>query len=321
MLNRRDLLATAIPAAALTAVPSRQATSAPPENPDLGLTPDGTWLTYAVNIEMTWTNLPYLDRLKKVKEAGFSHYEFWPWRGKDIDGILRLNRELGLACAQFSASPVKGFGHGITNPDPARVQEFEDEIKTAVEVAKKLSVKKICVVAGEETKGYSRADQTKAVIQNLKAGARIVEPEGITIILEPLNILVDHPRQLIVTSAQGAEVLEAVGSPNVKMLFDIYHQQITEGNLSGNIRKYRDLIGYFQLADHPGRHEPTTGEINYAHVLRTIHALGYRDPIGMEMTPKTDPMVAFRALRTVDAEARVGAGHAARSTKRQGLIG
>jgi hydroxypyruvate isomerase len=318
MLSRRQLVASAIPA--IAALHSNPASAAPP-TVQPGLTPDGTWLTYAVNVEMTWPNLPFLDRLRKVKEAGFSHYEFWPWRGKDIDGILRLNQELGLTTAQFSASPVKGFGHGITNPDPTRIQEFEDEIKTAVDVAKKLSVKKICVVAGEETKGYSRAEQTKAVIQCLKAGARIVEPEGITIILEPLNILVDHPRQLIVTSAQGAEVLEAVGSPNVKMLFDIYHQQISEGNLSGNIRKYRNLIGYFQLADHPGRHEPKTGEINYAHVLRTIHALGYRDPIGMEMTPKGDPIAAFRALREVDAEARNAAGLSSRQSGRTELVG
>ena len=99
-------------------------------------------------------------------------------------------------------------------------------------------------------------------------------------------------------------MLRAVGSPNVKMLFDIYHQQISEGNLTGNIRKYRDLIGYFQLADHPGRHEPTTGEIAYPFVLRTIHDVGYRDPIGLEMSPKADPTAAFQAIRRVDAEAR-----------------
>ena len=165
------------------------------------------------------------------------------------------------------------------------------------------------MVAGEETKGFSRDEQTQAVIAALKAGARIVEPEGITIILEPLNILVDHPKQLVVHSEHAASILKAVGSPNVKMLFDIYHQQISEGNLSGNIRKYHDLIGYYQLADHPGRHEPTTGEINYAFVLRTIHDVGYVDPIGMEMSPKGDPMAAFKAMREVDAMAKkLGAG-------------
>jgi len=311
MLSRRHFLAAASASAGtVTTViaPGLNAMGAEPAKADSSR--DGTWLTYAVNVEMTWTKLPFPDRLRKVKESGFSHYEFWPWRNKDIDAILTLNRELGLTAAQFSASPVKGFGHGITNPDPSRRQEFEEEIRSAVAVAKKLGVKKLCVVAGEETKGYSRDEQTRAVIAALKAGAQIVEPEGITIILEPLNILVDHPRQLVVHSAHAADILKAVGSPNVKMLFDIYHQQISEGNLTGNIRKYHELIGYFQLADHPGRHEPTTGEINYPFVLRTIHDVGYRDPIGMEMSPKTDPSTGFRAIRQVDAEARALKGTA-----------
>src|SRR5437762_6815067 len=228
MLRRRNFL-TATGAGAATAIissSSRGFTAPPDEAESSG---DGTWLTYAVNVEMTWGKLPFLDRVRKVKEAGFSHYEFWPWRNKDIDAIVKLNRELGLTTAQFSASPVKGFGHGITNPDPARREEFEEEIRSAVAMAKKLGVKKLCVVAGEETQGYSRDEQTQAVIAALKAGARIVEPEGVTIILEPLNILVDHPRQLIVHSAHAADVLKAVASPNVKMLFDIYHQQISEG--------------------------------------------------------------------------------------------
>jgi hydroxypyruvate isomerase len=306
MPSRRHFIAVAAGASAgaastVLAPAFHRAVAAPDQASAAG---DGTFLTYAVNVEMTWGKLPFLDRLRKVKEVGFSHYEFWPWRNKDIDAIVSVNRELGLTCAQFSASPVKGFGHGITDPDPARREEFVEEIVSAVPVAKKLGVKKLCVVAGEETKGYSRDEQTRAVIAALKAGAKVVEPEGITIILEPLNILVDHPRQLIVHSADAAGVLRAVGSPNVKMLFDIYHQQISEGNLTGNIRNYHDLIGYFQLADHPGRHEPMTGEINYPYVLKTIHDVGYRDPIGMEMSPKGDPMAAFKAIREVDAQAR-----------------
>jgi hydroxypyruvate isomerase len=264
-------------------------------------TPDRTWLTYAVNVEMTWTKLPFLERVKKVAEAGFSHYEFWQWRPKDIDAIVRLNKELGLQTTQFSASP-KRFSEGIT--DPARRDEFVADIKAAVATAKKLGVKKMCVVAGEETPGLSRDEQTQAVITALKAGAELVEPEGITIILEPLNILVDHPKQLIVTSAQAAHVINAVGSANVRILFDVYHQQISEGNLSRNIRNYAKLIGYFQIAEHPGRHEPGTGEIDYSFVFRWIHDSGYRDAIGLEMSPKGDPMAAFEAVRKADAAAR-----------------
>jgi hydroxypyruvate isomerase len=296
MHTRRSFLRAATGAGIASLTMGRKAVA-----DNLALTADNTWLTYAVNVEMTWTKLPFLDRLRKVAEAGFSHYEFWPWRPKDIDAIVRLNKELGLQPVQFTASPKK-FSEGIT--DPARRDEFVADIKAAIPVAQKLGVKKLCVVAGEETAGFSRDEQTKAVIEALKAGAELVAPAGLMIILEPLNVLVNHPKQLIVTSQQGADVIKAVGSPAVRMLFDVYHQQISEGNLSGNIHKYKDLIGYFQIADHPGRHEPGTGEINYAHVLRVIHDIGYVDPIGMEMSPQSDPAAAFQAVRQADAEAR-----------------
>jgi hydroxypyruvate isomerase len=297
MPNRRELLAAAGAGAASLAL-GRAALA---DQPATAADRDKTWLTYAVNVEMFWKNLPFLDRLRKVAEAGFSHYEFWPWRNKDVDAIAKLDRELGLQPVQFTASPKK-FTEGIT--DPRRLDEFVDDVKSAVPVAKTLGVKKLTVVAGEETRGYSRDDQTRAVIDALKAGAKVVEPEGITLILEPLNILVNHPRQHVVTSEHAAQILKAVGSPSVKMLFDVYHQQISEGNLTGNIRKYKDLIGYYQIADHPGRNEPSTGEINYAHVLRVIHDVGYRDPIGLELSPKGDPLAALKAVREADAAAR-----------------
>lgn len=259
---------------------------------------DKTWLTYAVNVEMTWNKLPFLERLKKVAEAGFSHYEFWQWNqpGKDIDAIARTNRELGLHPTQFSAF------WGITHPD--RRAPFVEAVRAAVPVAKKLNVKKLCVVAGEEAEGLSRDEQDRAVIEALKAGAAVVEPEGITLILEPLNVLVDHPRQLVVHSGHAARIVKAVGSAHVKILFDAYHQQISEGNLTGNIRKYKDLIGYYQVADHPGRHEPGTGEVNYAHVFRVIHDVGYMGAVGLEMSPRSDPIAALKAVRRADAAAR-----------------
>ncbi len=254
---------------------------------------------------MTWRNLPFLDRLRKVKEAGFSHYEFWPWRGKDIDAILKLNQELGLTPVQFSASPVKGFGHGITNPDPARREEFEEEIRSAVPVAKKLGRQEALRRGRRRDQGLfpRRADQRRSSPRSRPAPGSSSPRESRSSSSRSMfwSII---PASSSSTRRTPPAFLKAVGSPNVKMLFDIYHQQISEGNLTGNIRKYHDLIGYYQLADHPGRHEPTTGEINYPFVLWTIHDVGYRDPIGMEMSPKSDPMEAFQAIRRVDALAR-----------------
>ncbi len=289
MLNRRRAVQSAAAGLAAVAVGTT--------NSSLGQSASSqTWLDYAVNVEMIWGGLPFLDRLKNVAKAGFTYYEFWPWKNKDVDATLKLNNELKLQPTQFSAF------WGITNPK--RKDEFLEAVKGAIPVAQKLGVKKLCVVAGEESEGLSKDQQNKAVIEALKAGAELVEPAGITLILEPLNILVDHPRQLVVHSAHAAEIIKSVGSPFVKMLFDVYHQQISEGNLSGNIRKYHDVIGYFQIADHPGRHEPGTGEINYARVLKAIHDSGYKDPIGLELSPLRDPLEALQAVRKADAEAK-----------------
>jgi len=290
MSTRRNFLAAAAAAPAAIGLASR----ASADDPKSAASP--LWLTYAVNIEMTFNALPVLDRLRKVAEAGFTHYEFWPYANKDVDAMVALNKELGLTPTQFSAY------WGIT--DPKRKDDFLAKVKACIPVAAKLGVKKLCVVAGEVTPGMSGDEQDASVVAALKAGAEIVTPEGIMLILEPLNVLVDHPKQHVVKSDHAAKILKEVNSPNVKMLFDCYHQQISEGNLSGNIRKFKDLIGYYQIADHPGRHEPGTGEVNYAHVLRTIHDVGYTGAIGLEMSPKGDAMVALKAVRDADAIAK-----------------
>jgi hydroxypyruvate isomerase len=291
-LDRRDFLAASGSALATLGL-ARHVAARPAER-------SSSLFTYAVNVEMFWTGLPFIERLHKVKESGFTHYEFWPWLNKDIDAIARTNAALGLTPVQFSASP-RSFNQGIT--DPKRKEEFVEDIRAAVSVAKRLGVKMLCVVAGEETEGLDRDRQTAAVVDAFKAAVPTVEKEGITLILEPLNVLVDHPRQLVVKSEHAAQIIQAVGSPYVKILFDIYHQQISEGNLSGNIRRYSDMIGYYQLADHPGRYQPGTGEIRYAHVLMTIHATGYRGPIGLEMRPGGGEAKALEAIRLVDQEA------------------
>lgn len=291
MPNRRTFLTAAGAGAASLALSGRARGADDPSSAG-----QKTWLTYAVNVEMIWSDLPFLDRLRKVAESGFTSYEFWPWKGKDIDAIRRLNGELGLQPAQFS-----GYW-GFTSP--SKRAPFLEAIQAAIPVAEQLGVKKLCVVAGEETEGLGRDEQTQAVIDTLKAGAAVVAPAGITLILEPLNVLVDHPKQLVSRSDHAAAIIRAVGSPHVKILFDCYHQQITEGNLTNNIRAYKDLIGYFQIADHPGRHEPGTGEVNYAHVLRVIHEIGHRDPIGLELRPQSDPREALKAVRAADAAAR-----------------
>ena len=126
------------------------------------------------------------------------------------------------------------------------------------------------VTTGNEIEGVRRGNQHQSIVDGLKLAAEILEGAGITFSLEPLNILVNHKGYYLYTSEEGFQIVDQVGSPNVGLLFDIYHQQITEGNLIANITASIDKITHFHVADVPGRHEPGTGEINYRNVLRAF---------------------------------------------------
>jgi hydroxypyruvate isomerase len=124
--------------------------------------------------------------------------------------------------------------------------------------------------------------QTANTIDNLKRGAEIFEPHSLVMVLEPLNPFRDHPGLFLTKVPQAYMICRSVGSPACKILFDIYHQQITEGNLVPNIDSAWEEIGYFQIGDNPGRKEPTTGEINYRNIFKHIHRKGYDGILGME---------------------------------------
>jgi len=124
--------------------------------------------------------------------------------------------------------------------------------------------------------------QTAIVVEALRRASDIFEPHGLVMVLEPLNPHRDHPGQFLAGSPQAFLVCRAVNSPSCKILFDIYHQQITEGNLIPNIDACWSEIAYFQAGDNPGRNEPTTGEINYRGVFKHIHGKGFNGVVGME---------------------------------------
>ena len=144
----------------------------------------------------------------------------------------------------------------------------------------------------------SSANSTTSPLTNmqLKNVAPLFEDAGVTLIVEPLNILCNHVGYYLDSSYEAFEICNEVGSPNVKVLYDIYHQQISEGNLIPTIRKYFDLIGHFHVADVPGRNEPGTGEINYRNVFKAIEDLGYDKYVGLEYEPTIDTAETIRKV-------------------------
>jgi hydroxypyruvate isomerase len=292
--DRRSFLSAAAAGSAALAASMAHAQDepSPEELRTLGKT---SHTRFAVNVEMWWTRLPFADRLRKAAEFGFPAVEFWPWRNKDIDGIASLTRELKIDIAQFTAW---GFRPGMN--DPANLNKVVEEIEASCQTAKKLGVRKMCVVGGDDQPGMTQEQMHDNIIAALKKAAPVAEKHDVMLILEPMNIRVDHKGHCLYGSAPTVRICREVGSSHVKINWDLYHMQISEGDLCGRLREGFDQCGYLQLADHPGRNEPGTGEVHYNRVLREAYELGYRDYVGLELVPKNGELAAARAVAAAD---------------------
>ncbi|HET6425462.1 MAG TPA: TIM barrel protein [Planctomycetaceae bacterium] len=294
-LDRRSFLTTTSVAAGLAALqPSLfAAEDSAAELKKIGKTPH---TKFAVNCEMWWTKLPFLERVKQTAALGFPALEFWPLAGKDLDALASLTQDLGVEIAQFTAW---GFKPGMN--DPKNHDDVVKTIKDACVAAKKLKCKKACVVAGDDIPGMSQTEMHANVIKALKSVARIVEDNDLTLILEPMNIRVDHKGHCLYGSGPAIKICQEVDSSHVKINWDLYHMHITEGDLCGHLREgmKTKTIGYLQLADHPGRNEPGTGEIHYNRVLKEAYDLGYRDYVGLECRP-TEEIAAAKRVAAAD---------------------
>ncbi len=225
-----------------------------------------------------------------LKAFGYIHKTPQQGLGSLADAIKAAKDRLGLEVATFGADV------GGPLVDPANRPKLPDALKRSVEVAHELDCKRMLVTTGNEIEGIPRERQHQSIVDGLKVAAEIVEKAGITLCLEPLNILVNHRGYYLYTSAEGFQIIDEVGSPNVRLLYDIYHQQITEGNLIATITANIDKIQHFHVADVPGRHEPGTGEINYRNVFKSISESGYDGFVGLEFWPECPDDNALKML-------------------------
>ncbi|QEL15853.1 TIM barrel protein [Limnoglobus roseus] len=284
--TRRHFLATA----ATAAIGSRLTADSP--------TGKANHTKFACNVEMWFSKEKnFLKRLEGAAALGFPGVEFWPYEGKDIAAVADTCERLKLTITQFTAW---GFKPGMN--DPKNKQKVVDKIGEACEVAKKLKCQMMCVVAGDDIPGVSQEQMHATIIDALKAAAPVAEAAGVMLILEAMNVRVDHKGHCLYGSAPAMKIVKAVGSKFVKLNWDLYHMHITEGDLCGHLKEgfAADAIGYVQLADHPGRHEPGTGEINYSRVLKELATLKYTGWVGTECTPAKDEATAAKAVFAAD---------------------
>jgi hydroxypyruvate isomerase len=263
-MNRRGFLKSAAAAGAVSVI--NPAVGAPAQRRfKLRYAPMLRWLSKEWSIE---------QRLAFIAEWGFDAAEDLNMSRlplPEVEAYRKLLDKYGLDHGDF--------GGGGASPQN---ENFAEELKKVIPYHEILRNKTVLVTSGQFKEKEDRAKQVQFLIDQLRRGSDALAKTGLTIVLEPLNTIINHPGMLVSRSDESWLIVKSVNRPNVKFLFDIYHQQITEGNLIRNIQNYFDGIGYFHIGDNPGRQEPGTGEINYRNVFKAIRDLGYTGILGME---------------------------------------
>jgi hydroxypyruvate isomerase len=225
-----------------------------------------------------------IDQLKFMADQGFTAFEDNGMKGRTVslqEKMAKTMAELDMQMGVFVAHKIYWNEPNLASGKKEWREEFLSDIRTSIECAKRVNATWMTVVPGHLDLRQDMGYQTANVVESLRQACDILEPHNLVMVLEPLNFR-NHPGLFLTKAAQTFEICKAVNSPSCKILFDIYHQQIQEGNLIPNIEKCWDEIAYFQIGDNPGRNEPTSGEINYKNVFKYIYERGFTGVLGME---------------------------------------
>lgn len=252
----------------------------------------------SISIEKMFNQHSFYDRFPLVKKAGFDHLEFCLWSHLDIVRIKELIDEYSLHIACISGDEE----YSITVPEER--SRFLEHLEKSLATAKELRCGNLYIHSNAigqngamSAKGldYSNHTRIAAATRALLEGARLAEKYGIVLQLEPVSTHV-LPNYYMDTTASAGDVVRVIDSPNVRLLYDVYHMQMTEGNITHTLRRYGQIVGYVHIADVPARHEPGTGEINFIHFKSVLDEIGYKGFVGFELTPSGDMDACVQAL-------------------------
>jgi hydroxypyruvate isomerase len=257
--------------------------------------PESDAVPFSLSV-MLWTvyrDLPFLQRLEKIHEAGYRAVElveeFKNWKSEEFAEARRKKRELGIG---FDGTT------GVWQPlaDAAAREVFLKSLRDFIPTMRELECTRLIMQTGNKVAGLSPSQMHANCIETLKRGADVAAENNIELLIENIDPE-ENPKYFLTTSAEGFEIVRAVGNPRVKFLYDLFHEQIAAGNLIAKLQKNIDLVGLIHVADVPGRHEPGTGEINYPNIFRKLGELGYSRYVAMEFQPVGEPVPALRAAR------------------------
>lgn len=245
---------------------------------------------------MLWTvykDLPFAQRLEKVHEAGYGAVElvgeYTNWTKDDFAAARKKKHDLGV---EFDATA--GVWHTLADENDR--EPFLKSLRAFLPTMKELECSKLILQSGNKVPEASSEQMRANCVEALKRGGEIAAENNIELLVENIDPE-ENPKYFLTSSAEGFEIMRAVGNPHVKFLYDFFHEQIAEGNLIAKLEKNMDLIGLVHIADVPGRHRPGSGEINYGNIYRRLAQLGYSRYAAMEFIPGGDAVKELREAR------------------------
>lgn len=258
-------------------------------------------MKYAYCLEMLFTEVPFIDRLELAQKQGISIIEFWDWRDKDLDKLKEKLDRLGMSVCNISGNRNSGM------IDLNERKQFMDEVRETAQVAKKIGCPTLMLlVQSLESDGGGRVASQKLSAKEIenniiscgKELAGLADKFDLDMVIEPLNIVLDHPRYELNSSKMAFRIIKEINHPRVKLLYDIYHMAMQDEDIVQDINNNIQVIGHFHAADKPGRNEPGTGEIDYQQIFTLLKQLNYLGVVGFELLPENGD--TLRALKRIN---------------------
>jgi hydroxypyruvate isomerase len=244
------------------------------------------------------------EEFELAAKAGFQSVEsltqYAAWSDADVERVKkvcranRLTVDTVLAQQDWKKRPVSIV-------DPSHRETFLGDVRNAIAYSKKLDIPQISLTSGLSAAGLSQEQQWASLTEGIKRAADLIAAAKLTLLIEPLNSLVDHPGCFLTSAVDGLRLVKEINLPHVRLLFDLYHEQIMRGNLINTLKAAEPYVAVFHVADNPGRNDPGTGEVYYPNVYDAIRKTGYNGYIGMEYHPLADPLASFtKSVKAVD---------------------
>lgn len=246
-------------------------------------------MRFCVAIPCFFGGMDICDALRRVRALGYDAAETYNWRGLDLDAVRAAIDQTGVELLSMCTADFR-----LTVPEA--MDEYVDALRQSCEAANKLGVRRLITQGGPDT-GAPREQQRAAMCRTLRACRPVLEHYGVTLMLEPLNTRINHPGVYLSSSPEAFDIVREVDSPHIRVIYDIYHQQITEGSILPNIRENLPLIAHMHAAGSDGRHELWLGENDYGYIFNEIDKLGYTGACGLEYSPTLPPDESLRLAR------------------------